>query len=201
MKGNNWAKFAAVIVIFAIITYLVFSGAPAIGIPSIEQMRLGIDIRGGISTILYPDIQDGSKPTEDQLKSARAVIEKRLDNKGIFDRNITIENEQGRIIVDIPYKPGEKDLNPQKAIDELGKTALLTFQEVDENLKDDTGRYKPTGRIILQGEHVEDARVQTNPQTGEVVVGLKLYKEGAEKFAEATGRLVKQRIAILNHPS
>ena len=37
MKGNNWAKFAAVIVIFAIITYLVFYGMPRIGIPSIDK--------------------------------------------------------------------------------------------------------------------------------------------------------------------
>ena len=40
-------------------------------------MRLGIDIRGGISTILYPDIQDGSKPTE-TIEISRAVIEKDL---------------------------------------------------------------------------------------------------------------------------
>ncbi|HHW31817.1 MAG TPA: protein translocase subunit SecD [Clostridiaceae bacterium] len=197
MNGNNWVKFAAVIIIFGILTYLVSFGAPALGIPSIEEMRLGIDIKGGIYTVLYPDIQDGSKPTDEQLQAARTVIEKRLDNKGIYDRNVAIESEYGRIVVEIPYKPGETDLNPQKAIDELGATALLTFQEVDEAQVDEkTGLPLPTGRIVIEGKHVKDANVQSNPQTGEVVVALELNDEGAERFAEATGRLVGKRIAI-----
>lgn len=197
MNGNNWVKFAAVIIIFGILTYLISFGAPALSIPSIGEMRLGIDIKGGIYTVLYPDIEDGSKPTEAQLQAARAVIEKRLDNQGIFDRNVAIESEQGRIVVEIPYKPGEKDLNPQKAVDELGATALLTFQEVDEDKIDEkTGYPLPTGRIVIEGKHVVDANVQSNTRTGEIVVALKLNDEGAEKFSEATGRLVGKRIAI-----
>lgn len=195
MKGNNWVKFILVILVIGVLSYLAFYGQ-SVGVPSINEMRLGIDIKGGISTTLYADLPEGKKPTADELNSARAVIERRLDNKGIFDRNITTEYENNRIIVEIPYKAGEKNTNPQAAIDELGKTALLTFQEVDENLKDENGRYKPTGKIIIQGEQVSGTGVETDPQTGEVVVRLELNKEGTEKFAEATGRLLGKPIAI-----
>jgi len=132
MNGINALKFIAVVLIIGLLALLVAFGIPALGIPGIENTRLGIDIRGGISTTLYPDLPEGEKPSEADLASARAVIERRLDNQGIYDRNITTETENGRIIVEIPYKPGEKDFNPQKAIDEIGKTALLTFHEVDE---------------------------------------------------------------------
>lgn len=197
MKGYNGLKFFLVIAVIAVLALVEFFGVSALGIPSIKDTRLGIDIKGGISTTLYPDLPSGERPTEKQLASARMVIENRLDSAGIFDRNVTTELENGRILVEIPYKPGEKDFNPQSAVDEIGKTALLTFQEVDESLKDaTTGDYKPTGKIILQGEDVKDAGVSTDPQTGQIVVTLKLNPSGKDKFSEATGRLRDKKIAI-----
>ena len=196
MRGNNGLKFFLVILVIAVLTYITAYGIPALGISGMSNMRLGTDIRGGISTTLYPDLPEGTTPTEKELGSARTVIEKRLDNQGIYDRNITTELDNGRIIVEIPYKPGEKDFNPQKAVDEIGKTALLTFQEVDENLKDEKGDYKPTGKIVIEGKHVVDAGVAPDPDTGATVVTLKLNAEGKDKFAEATGRLVGRPIAI-----
>lgn len=203
MKGNSGFKFFAVILVIGILTYLAALGAPSLGIPHVgsDTIRLGIDIKGGISTTLYPDLPDGTKPTDKEMDSARAVIERRLDNKGIFDRNITVETESGRIVVEIPYKQGETDLNPQKAIDEIGKTALLTFQEVDEEkfdgyLPNGSKKYLPTGKIVIEGAHVVDAGVATDTQTGGINVTLKLNGEGKDKFSDGTGRLIGKPIAI-----
>ncbi len=196
MRRSNGIKFLAVIVVIGILACVAGYGIPALGINDVRNMRFGIDIKGGISTTLYPDLPEGQRPTAEELSSARAVIERRLDSQGIYDRNITTENENGRIIVEIPYKPGEKDFNPQKAVDEIGKTALLTFQEVDESLVDENGLYKPTNKIVIEGKDVSDAGIATDPQTGEVVVTLKLNSEGKVKFSEATGRLIGKRIAI-----
>ncbi|RCX13824.1 preprotein translocase subunit SecD [Anaerobacterium chartisolvens] len=196
MRRSNGIKFLAVIVVIGILACVAGYGIPALGINDVRNMRFGIDIKGGISTTLYPDLPEGQRPTAEELASARAVIERRLDSQGIYDRNITTENENGRIVVEIPYKPGEKDFNPQKAVDEIGKTALLTFQEVDENLVDENKLYKPTNKIVIEGKHVSDAGIATDPQTGEVVVTLKLNGEGKTKFSEATGRLIGKRIAI-----
>lgn len=196
MKGNSGLRFFLIILIIGVLTYVLASGMPLLGIPSISNTRLGIDIKGGISATLYPDLPEGTKPTDKELESAKMVIQNRLDNQGIFDRNITVETENKRIIVEIPYKPGEKDFNPQKAIDEIGKTALLTFQEVDEEQVDEFGMYKPTGKIVIEGKHVDDAGVASDPQTGAINVTLKLTAEGKDRFAEATGRLIGKPIAI-----
>jgi preprotein translocase subunit SecD len=201
MNRYKWVKFSAVIVIIAVLTYLVFCGLPALGINNINDMRLGIDIKGGVYANLYPDLPDGQKPTSDQLEAARTVIERRLDNKGIFDRNVSTEPENGRVIVEIPYAPGEEDLSPQKAIEEIGKTALLTFQEVDEEkfdgyLENGSKNYLPTGKIVIEGKHVVSTGVATNPETGAINVTLKLNEEGAQRFAEGTERLMGKPIAI-----
>jgi len=196
MRKSNWVKFVLVFVIIGIITFLAFDGGDTIGINGISKTRTGIDIKGGIYTTLYPDLPEGVKPSEDDLNSARAIIEKRLESKGIYDKNVTVEKENGRIIVEIPFAPGEKDFNPQKAVDEIGKTALLSFQEVDEKKVNDKGEFLPTGKIVVEGKDVKTAGIATNPDTGEVVVTLELHEEGAKKFAEATQRLLGKRIAI-----
>lgn len=201
MRGNSGVGFFSVIAVIVVLTLLLAFGIPSIGIPDISNMRTGIDIRGGISTTLYPDLPEGQKPSESELESAKVIIQKRLDGQGIFDRSITSEPENGRIIIDIPYKPGEKDFNPQRAVEEIGKTALLTFQEVDEEkfdgyLENGAKKYLPTGKIIITGKNVADAYPVMDPQTREINVVLKLDGEGKDKFAEATERLIKKPIAI-----
>jgi len=195
MKKNYGVKFALVVLVIVVLTYLLAAG-PEIGkwkIKGINDLRYGIDIKGGIYTTLYADAED---PTLEQLETAKEIIEKRLDNQGIFDRNVTIEEENDRIIVEIPWKSGETNYNPQSAIDELGKTALLTFQEVDESLVDENGKYLPTGKIVLHGSNVKDAQVVRNTNTGAYEISLELNEEGKEDFAEATGRLIGKPIAI-----
>jgi preprotein translocase subunit SecD len=94
-------------------------------------------------------------------------------------------------------KKGATVSNPGDTIQDIGKTAELTFREVDETQKDASGNYLPLDdKIILTGKDVENATVQTDPRTNSPVVSLKLYKEGAKKFAEATTRLVGKPIAI-----
>lgn len=198
MRGNNGVKFLLVIVLIGVMTYLAAFGATIAGykIPSVKDYRPGIDIQGGVHATLYAITADGSKPSDKNLESAKVIIGRRLDSKGILDRSITTDKVNGRIIIEIPWKKGEKDFNPQKAIDELGKTALLTFQEVDENKKTATGAYAPTGKIVIQGTQITDAKVETDTQNGGVVVSLELDSTGATSFEEATGRLKGKPIAI-----
>ena len=198
MSSSNKVKFFTVIIIIGILTYIAYFGQIfGIRIPGAKDITLGIDVKGGVHATLRGVKTDGSLPTDKELETARTIIGKRLDSMGITDKNITTDKVNGRIIVEIPWRTGEKDFNPQKTIDEAVKTALLTFQEVDENKKDPkTGEYLPTGKIIVQGNQVVDAGVETNRNTGAIDVTLKLNEEGAKSFAEATARLVGKPIAI-----
>lgn len=197
MSSKNGVKFFAVILIIGILTWITVTGDLfGIKIPGAKDIRFGIDINGGVDATLYAITQDGKVPSEKDLNAAKVVIERRLDNLNILDRNVTTDVESGSIILRIPWKQGETDFNPQKAISEIGATSLLTFQEVDESKVDEQGNYLPTGKIVIEGNDVVDTGVYTDPRTGQVQVTLKLSSEGAKKFAEATGRLIGKPIAI-----
>lgn len=193
MRKNSILKLFVVIIVIIACTFLTFREVKN------NKIRTGIDIRGGVSAVLEPDIEKGSLSSEELgkgLSSAKTILEKRLDGRGIFDRSINIDSINGRITVEIPWAAGETDFNPQKTINELGRTALLTFQEVDEDKIDENGYFLPTGRIVLQGTQVKDANPARHPDTGEWIVVLDLDPSGTESFAEATGRLKGKRIAI-----
>lgn len=192
MKNSSILKFFIVILVFAVCAFLAYNEV------SNNKIRTGIDIRGGVSAILEPDIPDGSLTSEqiaDGLESAKIILDKRLESKQIYDGSVVIDPVNKRINVDIPFAAGETNFDPQTTISELGKTALLTFQEVDKTKLDEYGNYLPTGKIVIQGTQVKNAYPATNENRQWVVV-LELDPSGIESFAEATGRLVGEPIAI-----
>jgi len=196
-RRNHALKFGAVVIILGVLTYLLFSGAQIgedLTLNSIYETRLGIDIKGGVSAVLYPDKEN---PTIDELKAAKSIIDTRLDSKAIFDRTVTIDKANKRILVEIPWKGGETEFNPRETIEDIGETARLTFREVDESKVDENGNYLPLeDKIIIEGKDVKDAQYVQNPNTKEHLVKLELNSEGAKKFAEATKRLLGKPIAI-----
>lgn len=148
-----------------------------------KDMRFGIDIRGGVEAAFQPVLQPGDpKPTQQQLDSARTVIETRLDAKNIMDREVTVDAQNGYIIVRFPWKADEKDFNAEAAIAELGQTAKLTFQD-------------SKGNVIVDGSHVVNAKPGKN-QIGGDVVELTFDAEGTKLFSDGTKKLVGQPISI-----
>lgn len=152
------------------------------GIKGAQKMRFGIDIRGGVEAVYTPVDLDRA-PTSGELDSARTVIETRLDGKNILDREVTVDKDNGDIIVRFPWKSDEKEFNPEKAIAELGETAKLTFQDMD-------------GNILVSGGDVDKAQAVKDTQNGRPVVSLTFNAAGTNKFAKATSKLVGQTLKI-----
>ncbi|MDF2544412.1 MAG: protein-export rane protein SecD [Herbinix sp.] len=157
-------------------------GSDSLTILGAPDMRYGIDIRGGVNAAFQPENLD-RKPTGDELEAARAIIETRLDQSNILDRDVTIDKDNGYILVSFPWKADEKDFNPQNAMAELGETALLTFQDAE-------------GNVLLEGSHVKKAQVELNQQTNEYAVGLTFDEKGTKEFSDATKKLVGKVINI-----
>lgn len=88
------------------------------------DMRFGIDIRGGVEAIFQP-VGIDTKPTLEQLEAARAIIETRLDQRNITDREVTVESTGGYILVRFPWKATETEFDPAKAIDELDRKSVV----------------------------------------------------------------------------
>ena len=201
MRSNNGIKALIILIIMAAIVLVGVFGLPAINLASVNDVRTGIDIQGGISVTLEP--ADGYVPTQAQLNAAKVVIERRLDSQNVYDRNVTVDTVGGRVLVEIPYKSQSNtgssilasDFNAQKTvIDYIGKTAKLTFRPFDPESFDDEGHYTISDEILVEGDRVEDAG--TAIQDGAYVVTLKFDSVGAKDFADATTRYVNKNIGI-----
>lgn len=89
----------------------------------VANINLGLDLAGGVS-IVY-QAEDGSNPSSSEMDGALAVIQRRLDSKGYTEATAYLDGSN-RIRVEIP---GVEDAN--EAVQEIGKTAMLTFVGVD----------------------------------------------------------------------
>lgn len=163
-------------------------------IKGINDVRWGIDIRGGVEVVFTPE--EDVDATENQLDAAAEVMRQRLVSMNVTDYEVYTDAESDRIIVSFPWKAEEADFDASAAIEELGDTAVLTFREGYE--LDDTGL--PTGvtaeNIILQGADVNQAEAvyekTSDAGSYQWVVQLTLNDSGKAAFAEATERLAAE---------
>lgn len=183
MRTNKHIYILVMLLIAGIALTSVFGiNFGSIHVKGMKDIRFGIDIRGGVEAVFEPAKLDRT-PTVAELESARVIMETRMDAQNILDREITVDNNTGHIIVRFPWKSGESDFNPQKAIKELGETAKLTFRD-------------PEGNILVEGKDVKKSQVQLDKRTNQPVVTLEFNDEGAAAFENATEKLAGQYISI-----
>ena len=63
--------------------------------------------------------------------AAKEIIETRLVGNNITDYEVYTDANNHQIIVRFPWAADESDFDAQKAVQELGETALLTFHLAD----------------------------------------------------------------------
>ena len=166
---------------------------------SASDIRWGIDISGGVEATFTPDYNTVKKEnvTAEHMESAKKTIDTRLIYNNVTDYEIYADAKSQQVTVRFPWKSGETEFNPQEAVKELGETAILTFREGDNQTKD------ANPEILVASQHVKKAEAlyhQKDPRDSTSyagwVVSLELTPSGTSKFAEATGRLVNQKISI-----
>ena len=164
------------------------------------------------------------KPQEIQAIRTNAVVQgvetirNRIDQFGVREPQIVAEGED-RIVVQLP---GVKD--QQRAIELVGKTALLEFKLVDDgasveealkgNVPEDdqvlyqksvdpqTGRATKTPlvvkkRALLTGDTIKSAKVNFDSRQGGAHVSMSFDSRGAKVFDRVTAENVKRRLAIV----
>lgn len=151
---------------------------------SAGDIRWGIDIQGGVEAVFSPDTD--KEVTEDQLNSAKAIIETRLIEIGVTDYETSVDTRNSSIIVRFPWQAGEQNFDAANTIKQLGDMAVLTFCGGNAYDKDN---------ILLTGATDID-RATATYENGSPVVSLKLTSSGTKKFAEATSKYYEQQIAI-----
>lgn len=168
-------------------------------IKGIGDIRWGIDIKGGVEATFKP--ADGIDASDEEIETAKAVIETRLVSNNITDYELYADASSDRIIVRFPWKEDETSFDAKSAIEEISATAQLTFRPgnsystTDVNSKGETVYKTPTGdteTILMDGSNVASAQAGVNGT--EYVVGLKL--KDAKVFENITTEYNGQTVSI-----
>lgn len=203
-KVSIWQRLSFFIVaamILAIVGYTAYG----VAVEKNSYMRFGIDIKGGVSAT-FQSADDSITPTEEQLDSAKEVIELRLDANNILDRTVSVDKENHHILVEFPWQATEKNFDPVEAIAELGETAQLTFAVVKEAEKDTKDAYKVdyeggySAYYTIKDTFMDGSKVESATAgylEGKYVVMLDFYPEGADIFEEITSKNIGGYIGIL----
>lgn len=152
------------------------------------------------------------------LSQALETIRNRIDKFGVSEPVIQKQGDR-EIVIQLP---GLKD--PERAIQLIGKTAVLEFRLVDDSMDPykalslgpppdseilyQTKRIKETGatekipflikkEVLLTGDSLSDARVAFDSQYNEPYVSLTFDSNGARIFERVTSQNVGKRLAIV----
>lgn len=157
------------------------------------NLRLGLDLQGGTEVTLKADMSAIDGPDrQDALDSAREIIARRVDLYGVSEpviKTIITSDNDYRLSVALPGVD-----NPDEALSLIGQTATLDFRELPEATSSATyADFVPTS---LTGKDLKKAYVDTDQQTGKLVVAIQFTEEGSTKFSEITGNNIGQPLGI-----
>lgn len=140
------------------------------------SIRQGLDLQGGTHIVMQAEETQENPVTPEAMNQVVGIMQKRINEMGLTEPIIQREGTS-RIIIELP---GEKD--PQKAIETIGKTAVLEFKDEE-------------GNTALTGEDLRDAKEQMD-QGKNPVVALEFSDEGGDKFAHLTEANIGRHIGI-----
>lgn len=178
-KGKSAAVFIILAVLAAVLCFTATMGIGSGRKLSMHDIKRGLDLSGGVSIVYQADKEN---VTDEEMRLATTLIQNRLDRKNWTEAEVSRQGNN-RIRVEIP---GVADA--ESAIEELGKTAQLTF--TDES-----------GNVLLDGSMIEDAKKEVGAVSGDSgsqpYVALKFNDQGKQAFADATKNNIGKRILIV----
>ena len=137
----------------------------------------------------------------DALERSVEVVRRRLDETGLVDPGISRQGNDGVLV----QMPGVTD--PSRIRELLGTTAQMEFHWVVTDssrgstviMQDMDGQqqYRLEKRVAMEGEHITDARLAFDPDTGNPVVTFKLDSTGGNIFAAMTRTHIGEPLAVV----
>ena len=175
MKNTRSKALAGLVILLAALAGFLYLAYTSI---RDQKIKLGLDLAGGVS-ITYQ--AKDPNPSDMDMRDTIFKLQQRVGSYS--DEAQVYQEGNNRINIDIP---GVSDANT--ILEELGQPGSLQFVD-------------PEGKVILTGDQVKSAQAgQLQDRTtgvNEFVVELSFSDEGTKAFADATTRLVGQRIAII----
>ncbi len=169
----KWSNIAKLTVIVVVVALLGIGGAK----PIKNNIRLGLDLRGGTHLVLNLVDTPEAKVDEQARQGVIRIINDRINQFGVTEPLIIPEGSH-RVIVELP---GLKD--SEEAVRIIQMTAQLDFAD-------------KSGQVWLTGKDLKDARFVYDREN-KPVVALEFNREGSQKFAAATEANLGQPLFIL----
>ncbi|MGP3779290.1 protein translocase subunit SecD [Halanaerobium saccharolyticum] len=165
-KQKRRIKLIIILAIMAFAAFLYFQ----------HGINLGLDLQGGAHIVLQAQPTEEREINDTVMTGIQSVIERRVNQLGLSEPLIQRQGSD-RIIVELPAVD-----SPNEAIETIGRTAMLTFQN-------------SAGEVLMTGEAVQDARAD-HDQYGRPVIAFTLTDEGSDQFADITRQYMGEKISI-----
>lgn len=205
-KGKSLIGLFFVLIIIAACGFVSWKGVDESGQGSARNIKLGLDLAGGVS-ITYE--ADEENPSAEDMNDTVYKLQKRVES---YSTEAEVYQEgTNRINVEIP---GVYDA--ERILNELGNPGTVAFYEVtDASAGDMSDEEKAeakkaaeaaglsdssTFNLVMDGNDLIDAQVMTRKDSygnSEYVVELTMNAEGTEKFKEGTARNIGKPIYIV----
>lgn len=198
-----------------IIVILIFLAAIFTVIFYYKDIKVGLDLQGGMHIVLRADTSklQGTRKLQ-AVDQVIEILQNRIDQFGVSSPIIQ-KSGKDRIIVELP---GIKNVKSALAL--IGQRAVLEFKLVDEknDVNDALNGRVPPGReilyktekdgtktpflvfrkAILTGAYLKNARVEFNTSRfNEPYVSIDFNSKGARIFSRVTGSHINERLAIV----
>ena len=223
-NNTNWLIF--IIVLLALALWVDFSKEISVTNPFTDtplitrnvEARLGLDLRGGLQTLLEADLPETATIASGELEVTRQILESRANGLGVSEVVMQTAGER-RIVAEFPGVS-----NPEEVVASLQQTGLLEFVDMgtspaaegsviqtdfgqDTSSQTATPTATPTEaptdqppatsyHTVMTGSDLVDAFVSTD-QTGRPAVSFTLSPEGAVIFSEYTSSHKNQYLGIV----
>ena len=206
LLGVLLIALAAFLIAFEPVVFPSGPTTPKMQVPRLH-LNLGLDLRGGSHIVLQAQPSAQTPITNDAMDGVLRVIRNRIDQLGVAEPVITRQGRD-RIVAELPGIE-----NPQRAIELIGKTALLEFvdtgtqgallkpgMEWKDNVTvvdpDTKATVKVPKKVMLTGADLVDARTQFD-QFGRPNVAFTFKSSAAKKFEDFTTRNIGKYLTIV----
>lgn len=189
MKRRNLLVFFLILVAI-VAAYFVTASGFKIGKfeikPIMNQVKLGLDIKGGV-VVVYEAKSSPNMNMDEAVSQTIAMLSNRINALGLTEPNISKQG-RNRIRIEIPGVA-----NTAEAVRIIGQTAQLEFVDVEPGAIAKEGMSKEDFKhsLVLTGENVEAAGTERDPNSGSFSVTLKFDSKGTDLFAAATKKKVE----------
>ena len=150
---------------------------------------LGLDLQGGIRVTLGVQAQPGQVITDEQVETARNIIERRVGGLGVSEPQVRTETSgdgERRIVVEVP---GVKNEDQVRSL--VGSTGQLQFVDPKGQALTNDQDIRPliadgTIGVLFDGSSIDPGSVNPGTNNGQIGVDFTLRSPASEQWCQFT---------------